>query len=86
MGKNNLKPHVVIFVEGDTDQIFFDGLLEYYRKQSTTPVHSCEVKNLKGVSRYTSKVTGKLQNEICPKALKKGLVLRRWNIKTAIGA
>ena len=76
MGKNNLKPHVVIFVEGDTDQIFFDGLLEYYRKQSTTPVHSCEVKNLKGVSRYTSKVTGKLQNEICPKALKKGLEVK----------
>ena len=76
MGKNNLKPHVVIFVEGDTDQIFFDGLLEYYRKQSTKPVHSCEVKNLKGVSRYTSKVTGKLQNEICPKALKKGLEVK----------
>ncbi len=76
MGKNNLKPHVVIFVEGDTDQIFFDGLLEYYRNQSTTPVHSCEVKNLKGVSRYTSKVTGKLQNEICPKALKKGLEVK----------
>ena len=76
MGQNKLKPHVVIFVEGDTDQIFFDGLLEYYRKQSTTLVHSCEVKNLKGVSRYTSKVTGKLQNEICPKALKKGLEVR----------
>ena len=76
MVKNNLKPHVVILDEGDTDQIFFDGLLEYYRNQSTTPVHSCEVKNLKGVSRYTSKVTGKLQNEICPKALKKGLEVK----------
>ena len=76
MGKNKLNPHVVIFVEGDTDQIFFDGLLEYYRKQSTTLVHSCEVKNLKVVSRYTSKVTGNLQNEICPKALKKGLEVR----------
>lgn len=48
MGKSRLKPHVVIFVEGDTDQIFFDGLLDFYRKQSATPVHSCEVRNLKG--------------------------------------
>ena len=76
MGKSRLKPHVVIFVEGDTDQIFFDGLLDFYRKHSTVPVHSCEVRNLKGVSRYTSKVTGKLQNEICPKALKKGLEVK----------
>lgn len=50
MGKGQLKPHIVIFVEGDTDQIFFEGLLEYYRKNSTTSIHSCEVKNLKGVS------------------------------------
>lgn len=76
MGKNKFKPHVVIFVEGDTDQIFFDGLLNFYRKQSATPIHSCEVKNLKGVSRYSSKVTGKLQNEICPKALKKGFEVK----------
>ena len=52
MGKGQSKSHIVIFVEGDTDQIFFEGLLEYYRNHSSTPVHSCEVKNLKGVSRY----------------------------------
>lgn len=61
MGKGQSKSHIVIFVEGDTDQIFFEGLLEYYRNHSSTPVHSCEVKNLKGVSRYTSKVIGKLK-------------------------
>ena len=76
MGKGQLKPHIVIFVEGDTDQIFFEGLLEYYRKHSSTPIHSCEVKNLKGVSRYTSKVIGKLKNEICPKAHKKGMEVK----------
>lgn len=72
MGKRNLKPHIVIFVEGDTDLIFFNGLLEYYKKTSNTVVYSCEVRNLKGVSRYTSKVKGKLKNEICPQAAKKG--------------
>lgn len=41
MGKGQSKSHIVIFVEGDTDQIFFEGLLEYYRNHSSTPVHSC---------------------------------------------
>jgi hypothetical protein len=32
--------------------------------------------NLKGVSRYTSKVIGKLKNEICPVAKKKGMEVK----------
>ena len=70
------KSHIVIFVEGDTDKVFFEALLNYYRQHSQKPICSCEVQNLKGVSRYTSKVTGKLQNEICPKAKKKGLYVK----------
>ncbi len=66
------KPHVVIFVEGDTDVVLFSRLIAYYRKVSTTPVHSCEILNLKGVSRYASnKFIGKLQGEVIPKAEKK---------------
>lgn len=69
----DLKPHVVIFVEGDTDVVLFGHLVDYYRKVSTTPVHSCEIQNLKGVSRYaSSKFVGKLQSEIIPRAEKKG--------------
>ena len=69
------KPHVVIFVEGDTDKVFFDHLIQFYRDNSTTEVVSCEVRNLRGVSRYTNKIVGKLQNDICPKALKKGMAV-----------
>ena len=69
------KPHVVIFVEGDTDKVFFDRLIQFYREHSTTEVVSCEVRNLRGVSRYSNKIVGKLQNDICPKALKKGLAV-----------
>ncbi len=69
----DLKPHVVIFVEGDTDVVLFGRLVTYYRKVSTTPVHSCEIQNLKGVSCYaSSKFVGKLQGEIITKAEKKG--------------
>lgn len=55
--------HVVIFVEGDTDELFFKMLIEHYRKVSQTPLLSCSVCNLKGVTRYTSKLLAKLKNE-----------------------
>lgn len=66
---------MVIFVEGDTDKVFFDCLIQFYREHSTTEVVSCEVRNLRGVTRYTNKIVGKLQNDICPKALKKGMAV-----------
>ena len=69
----NLTLHVVIFVEGDTDVVFFDRLVKYYRSVSTTPIHSCSIENMKGVSRYaSSKFKGKLDADILPKAERKG--------------
>jgi len=70
--KSALKPHIVLFVEGDTDKVFFDALIAYYRKMSQSQLTSNQVVNLKGVSRYTSKVLGKLENDICPKASSNG--------------
>ena len=67
------KRHVVIFVEGDTDKLFFDRLVQYYRQNSETPVASCEVRNMHGVSRYNGKLTGKLKGQIIPSAARKGM-------------
>lgn len=69
-----MTPHVVIFVEGDTDEVFFGRLIAYYRQVSSTPIHSCEIQNVKGVSRYaSSKFVGKLDAEIIPKSERKGM-------------
>ena len=62
---------IVIFVEGDTDDVFFKALLDYYKSSSQTPLTPCEVINLKGVTRYTSKLLAKLRNEILPEAKRK---------------
>lgn len=70
------KEHVVLFVEGDTDLLFFNALLDWYRKTSSTPILSCEVRNLQGVSRYSSKVMGKIKNEIKPAATAKGMGIK----------
>ena len=67
--------HVVIFVEGDTDMVFFTELLRYYRQHSQTPIVSCEVQNMKGVSKYNAKFASKLKNDIIPKARAKGLAV-----------
>ena len=69
-----LTPHVVISVEGDTDEVFFGRLVAYYRQVSSTTIHSCEIQNMKGVSRYaSSKFVGKLDAEIIPKSERKGM-------------
>ncbi|MBQ7571400.1 MAG: hypothetical protein IJT19_04085 [Bacteroidaceae bacterium] len=64
--------HVVIFVEGDTDEVLFKALIEHYRTISRAPIRPCRICNLKGVTRYSSKLVAKLQNEYLPEARKKG--------------
>ncbi len=74
--KNNKSQRVVIFVEGDTDEVFFKAILEYYKGISQTELVQCDVYNLKGVTRYTSKLLAKLKNEILPDAKSKNISIR----------
>lgn len=67
---------VVIFVEGDTDEVFFKAMLEYYKSISQTELVPCDVYNLKGVTRYTSKLLAKLKNDILPEAKSKNINIR----------
>ena len=67
---------VVIFVEGDTDEVLFKTLIEHYRAISKTELRPCKICNLKGVTRYSSKLVAKLQNEYLPEARKKGYQLQ----------
>ena len=63
---------IVIFVEGDTDEVLFKTLIEHYRAISKTELRPCKICNLKGGTRYSSKLVAKLQNEYLPEARKKG--------------
>ena len=63
---------VVIFVEGDTDEVLFKALIEHYRTISKTELRPYKICNLKGVTRYSSKLVAKLQNDYLPDARKKG--------------
>ena len=78
MKKNNdcTSKQIIIFVEGDTDEVFFKALLYYYKSSSQAPLTPCEVINLKGVTRYTSKLLAKLRNEILPEAKRKNTCIQ----------
>jgi hypothetical protein len=60
--------HVLIFVEGDTDEVFFKALVDYYASVSSNKLLPYDVCNLKGVTRYSSKLLAKLKNEYLPTA------------------
>lgn len=68
----NSKVQVVLFVEGDTDEVLFKTLIDYYKRISKTELNPCRISNLRGVTRYTSKLIAKLQNEYLPDARKDG--------------
>ena len=74
--KENKSQRIVIFVVGDTDEVFFKALLEYYKSVSRTELVPCDVCNLKGVTRYTSKLLAKLKNDILPDAKSKNINIR----------
>ena len=60
--------HVLIFVEGDTDEVFFKALIDYYASVSSNKLLPYDVCNLRGVTRYSSKLLAKLKNEYLPTA------------------
>lgn len=74
--KDNKAQRVIIFVEGDTDEVFFKALLEHYKNISQKELVPCDVCNLKGVTRYTSKLLAKLKNEILPNAKSKNISIQ----------
>ncbi|MBO7584211.1 MAG: hypothetical protein J6T09_00910 [Bacteroidales bacterium] len=57
---------VIIFVEGETDEVFFKQLLLYYSGTSKKPLSPYKICNLRGITRYSSKLLAKLKNDFLP--------------------
>ncbi len=75
--KKQMNPsHVLIFVEGDTDEVFFKVLINYYASVSSGKLLPYDVCNLKGVTRYSSKLLAKLKNEYLPTAFNEGYKIK----------
>lgn len=74
--QTKLPPYVLLFVEGDTDEVFFKALIDYYTSVSSSPLLPYEICNLKGVTRYSSKLLSKLKNEYLPTARSNGYAIK----------
>ncbi len=58
---------VVIFIEGDTEVDFYKKLVSYFREKRGGRLNCCiEVKNVKGVGNYQSKVCRIFEKMILP--------------------
>ncbi len=68
--------HVLIFVEGETDEVFFKALMDYYASISDWKLPPYDICNLRGVTRYTSKLLAKLKNEYLPSARNSGYKIK----------
>jgi len=64
---------IILFVEGDTDEVFFKQLLSYYAGVSKMPLLPCKICNLHGVTRYSTKLLAKLKNEFVPATKQKNI-------------
>lgn len=58
--------HTAVFVEGDTDKIFYEALIKFYREKYKIST-SIKILNLRGIGKYEGKLIGKLKNEIASK-------------------
>ena len=56
--------YVVIFVEGETDRVFYKALIDYYRANSTSAMIGCEVHSVGGFGNFDGKAISKLKNGI----------------------
>lgn len=59
--KETGQSRVVIFVEGDTDEVFFKVLLDYYKSVSICPLLSCEICNLIRCDSLFKQVAGQTE-------------------------
>lgn len=58
---------VVIFVEGATEVVFYQSLIEHLQTKRTSKITNYKIINAKGIGRFESKVPAKFKNEIFPK-------------------
>ncbi len=57
---------IVIFVEGQTEEVFYSKICRCIQKEKGT-ANKIIIKNLKGIGNYENKAHAKLKHEIMPK-------------------
>lgn len=59
--------YIVFFVEGETEKEFYNALMKFYFQNYKPKIKGYKVFNVKGISRFETKVATKLKYEVVPK-------------------
>ncbi|SJZ62287.1 hypothetical protein [Sediminibacterium ginsengisoli] len=62
----NKKDCIVLFVEGETEKEFYDALMKFYFKNYSPKIKGYKVFNVRGISRFETKVATKLKYDVVP--------------------
>lgn len=62
--KKNPEKIIVLFVEGDTEKEFFNFLINFYRRTSSSRIHHIKIFNQKGIGRFERKAASKIKHQI----------------------
>nr|WP_321356015.1 hypothetical protein [uncultured Draconibacterium sp.] len=65
---------IVIFTEGETDEVFFKKLIPILKENGKTGIKII-IKNLKGIGRYEQKAPAKLKHEVIAKFPKTEIIV-----------
>jgi len=66
---------IVIFVEGQTDEVFYKKICQHLKKNKKPKSKKLFIKNLKGIGNFEKKACAKIKNEISPKFPKSDLII-----------
>lgn len=68
MGKKSKEVFLIIFVEGQTEEVFYKEILEYIKKKNNNKATNLyDIKNLKGIGKFKSKMVAIFKNSIMKK-------------------
>lgn len=61
--KNEIETGIILFVEGETDKVFYEKLISSWKKSSNKIII---IINIRGIGNYQLKMINKIKNEIKP--------------------
>ena len=56
-----MKKHVLLYVEGETEEVLFPMIIQYYRNNFECTNVTFHIENIKGIGNYKGKAKGKLK-------------------------
>ena len=53
-----MRTHILLFIEGETEEVLFPAIIQYYRSNYNCQEVEFHYKNLRGIGKYKSKAKG----------------------------